>query len=121
MPKMTTTATVTTTAKITLAPRVKRQLLTDLRAIAELKEQKKAIELALKKHTESVEGAREEIGEKTFALEGFTVTRVEGTTSSLDKMKFVSLGGSLSMLEEATVTKPKAAYTLVTPPGSKEE
>ncbi len=38
------------------------------------------------------------------------ISLVEGTTRSLDKLKFVELGGSLEMLENATVSKPKKAY-----------
>lgn len=38
---------------------------------------------------------------------------VRGTSSKLDKVRFVELGGSLATLENATITKPKKAYVRI--------
>jgi DUF4097 and DUF4098 domain-containing protein YvlB len=62
---------------------------------------------------------RDEAEVLSLDFEGFKVTYVQGTSSKLDKKKFVALGGSLKMLENATVTTPKKAYELVTVPGEK--
>lgn len=54
-------------------------------------------------------------------FEGFKLKKVGGTTSKLDKKKFVSLGGSLAILERATKTSPRKPYLKVTAPGEKTE
>lgn len=47
-------------------------------------------------------------------IDGEPVTLVTGGTSSkMDKLKFVALGGDLTMLENAKVTKPKKDYMLI--------
>lgn len=47
-------------------------------------------------------------------IDGEPVTLVTGGTSSkMDKLKFVALGGDLTMLENAKTTKPKKDYMLI--------
>lgn len=115
-----TTATVTTTKEIKLAPQLRRKLLTELRAYAELKEQAKAIEQAMKKHKQTLDELREKTGEKSVALEGFKITLVEPVRSYLDKEKLIEVGVTTAQIEEATIVKPGRPYAKVTVPGERE-
>lgn len=54
-------------------------------------------------------------------FEGIKLKKVGGTTSKLDKKKFVSLGGSLAILERATKVTPRKSYLKVTPAGEEKE
>lgn len=49
-------------------------------------------------------------GLEKAVIDDIPCTVVGGNSSSLDKVKFVQLGGSLKMLEEATVSKPKKKH-----------
>jgi hypothetical protein len=46
-------------------------------------------------------------------VQGTGLAIVRGTSSRLDKVKFVQLGGSLAQLEAATIVKPKKPYLRV--------
>lgn len=120
MPKLATTATVTTTTTVTLRPLVRKRLLNELHAYAELKAQLDAIEVVMDEHKATIRTLRESTGAASLELDGFKMTDVRGTTKKLDKKKFVALGGSLAMLEDATTVKPKKPYELVTVPGEKK-
>ena len=53
-------------------------------------------------------------GITSLRIDDVPVTLVTGgTSSSLDKKKFVLLGGNLQMLEDAKVTKPRRDYMLI--------
>lgn len=113
--------TATTTHTITIEPKLRRQLLKELRLWAELHAQEKAIKLAKAKHAKTVEDIQTEVGESTLDLEGFKSTIVAPMRKKLDKKKFVALGGKLDLLEKATVETPGKAYVKITPPGGKDE
>lgn len=88
---------------------------------AELQTQLKALERDLQKNTDEIEAVRAEVGAQSFSLDGHKITRVEGTYKSLDKKLFVTLGGDLKLLDQATVEKPRKPYTKVTMPGQKDD
>lgn len=113
-------ATATTTRELVLKPQLRRKLLNELRAFAELKSQYKALELAMNKHKDAIGRLREETGEQSIALEGFKVTQVTQTRSTLDKKLLLEQGVTMGQIENATVTKPGRPYTKVTTPGEKE-
>lgn len=113
-------ATVTTTREVTLKPQVRRKLLNELRAYQELKQQYKAIEMAMDKHKDAIGALREQTGETSIALEGFKVTQVTQTRSTLDRKLLLEQGVTMGQIENATVTKPGRPYTKVTVPGDKE-
>jgi hypothetical protein len=117
------TATVTTTHEITLRPTLRRKLLAELRVLAELDTQLKALELAKAKHKDVIETIRAETGEDKLSLEGFTVTRVPGAVRRvLDEKKLIALYDlSVEELDACRVEKVSASYTKVTLPGVKEE
>ncbi len=114
MPSLSVTTTTTTTVE--LRPSLKRKLLTELRAYAELKAQADAIELAMNAHKATIRGLREGTGEKSLELEGFKTTDVTGETSKLDTKLLLLNGVTMGQINAATITKPKKAYELVTCP-----
>ncbi len=80
-----------------------------------------ALKSAMDKRKANIGVIREEVGVDTLALEGFRVTKVQGTTSSIDKKKLVELGCAMAWIEEATVIKPKRAYEKISLPGEKDD
>lgn len=120
MPTLSQSATVTTTKEIKLAPQLRRKLLTELKAYAELREQSKAIEQAMKKHKSTLDELREKTGEKSLSLDGFKITLVEPVRTTLDKAALIAAGVTTAQIEEATITRPGKAYAKVTVPGEKE-
>jgi hypothetical protein len=52
-------------------------------------------------------------GYEKAEIDGVPCTIVRGTSTSLDKIKFVQLGGSLAHLENATISKPKRPYLVI--------
>ncbi len=119
--KLSATATVTTTREIKLSVSIRRKLLTELHAFQELKAQRDAIDGALEMHKATIGRLRESTGETSLELEGFKITHVSPTRSTLDKKKLVELGCALAWIEEATVTKPTKQFDKVTCPGEKVE
>jgi hypothetical protein len=121
MPKQQQTVTATTTMEITLAPQIRRKLLTELRTYAQLHEQHKALELAMDKIKGKVAAIRDETGEQSLKLEGFTTTLVAPVRKKFNPKIYVKLGGDLELYNQAieeTLTKP---YEKITCPGSKDE
>jgi hypothetical protein len=113
------TITATTQTEVKLSPAVKRRLMMKLSSYAELAVQRKAIKASMKKIEAEVGTIRETTGETSIAVDGFKITKVGGTTKSLDKKKLVELGCALAWIEEATTEKPKRAYEKITCPGDK--
>ena len=126
MPSLTTTttttpiATTTQTTEVKLKPVLRRKLLTELKVYGELKSQLNALEAAMKKHRTSIEACMVESGEQSLAIDGYKSTMVFPSRSKLDKKKFVALGGSLELLEQATISTPGKPYVKVTLPGEKD-
>lgn len=115
------TVTATTTHKVALKPTVKRRLLQELKAFAELKGQLKAIEHAMEGHKGAIAAIREETGETTLELEGFKITYVTPTRSSLDKGLLLAQGVSMAQIEQATTVVPTKPYVKVSLPGEVEK
>src|ERR1035437_10267166 len=110
------TATTTVTQIVELSPKLKRQLLNELKAYQGLKAQQDALELALANKKANIGRLREKSGEKALELEGYKISLVEPVRKELDKKKFVELGGSLAMLENATVSCPTKSYERISCP-----
>lgn len=115
-----TSLTVKTEQDITIKPTVRKKLLTALRTYAELRVDLKAIEAAMDKQKGTIGAIREEIGEQSLGLEGFTVTLVAGVRSTLDKAKLIAQGVTVAQIEAATTTKPTKPYTKITVPGQRD-
>lgn len=119
---LSTTVTVSTTKDVKLEPALRLKLQKRLRVYAGLKVKYEDAKKALDREKANLGGYREQTGEQSVSLDGYgTITEVRGVTSKLDKKKFVALGGSLTMLEEATVVSPKRPYELITLPGASDD
>lgn len=108
MPKQSTAVAQKTDVEI--APHHLAELQARLAAYAALK-----FDLDLLAHQMDIEklaiqSTLDEVGVDKVKVDGYSVSFVRGMSSTLDKVKFVELGGSLEMLENATVTKPKKSY-----------
>lgn len=113
-------AQATITEQVKLSPQLRRKLLTELKVYAELKSQIATLEHTLSKHRTTVEGLVLASGADSLEVEGYRTTLVAGVQKKLDKQRFVMLGGSLAMLEEATVETAKKPYIRITLPNEKE-
>lgn len=118
--QQTTNATVTTTREVHLDARLEKKLKTRLQNYATLKSEIESLQAALDDEKAAIAALREKTGEQSIQLDGFTVTEVRGVSHKLDKKKLIALGCAAAWIEEATVTKPKKPYTLVTLPGEKK-
>lgn len=116
-----TTVVATSKTELKLKPAVKTKLLKELKAYEVLADQRKAIELAIKKHKGNIEEIQEETGETSLAIDGFKVTLVAPIRHVLDKKKLIALGVSADIIEEATVEVSGKPYIKVTVPGAKDE
>ena len=112
------TATVTTTRELVLKPTVRRKLLTELKTYQELKGQLDAIKSAMDKHKGVIGKLREETGEQSIKIDGFSVTLVAPVRSTLDKQKLIAQGVTMAQIDAATVVKPGAAYEKISCPGN---
>ncbi len=110
----------TQTIEVKLKPSLKRKLLNELQAYAELHKQLKIIESHMAAHKATLEECVIESGEQSLELEGFKTTMVFPVRSKLDKKLFVQQGGTLAQLDNATVSTPSKHYLLITVPGQKE-
>lgn len=119
MPALRTTVEATTTHEIKLAPAIKRKLLTELKAYEALKLQIKALEHAADKRKATIGKLRDETGEQSLSIDGFTTTLVSGVRESLDKQKLIAQGVTTAQIEAATVLKPIECYEKITLPGAK--
>lgn len=111
-----TNATVSTTKEIRLDPSLRRKLLTKLKTWQTLDQQIKALELAKKKMNKEIGTLRDETGEMSVQLEGFTVTLVAPVRKVLNEQKLISLGCAAAWIQEATDNVPSRAYDKITPP-----
>lgn len=121
MPALSTNATTTTVQTVTLKPSLRKKLLLALRTYTTLKDTEKIAKAAKDKQRGIVGECLEEVGESTLKLEGYTATFVAPTKKTLDRKRFVQLGGDLAMLDAAYVEQPVNAYVKVTCPGMKED
>lgn len=115
------TATVTATTEIKLNPKLKKRLLTELKGYAALKVQRDAIDHAMTKHREGIEGVLDELGESSIAIEGYKSTLVAPVRKKLDPKRLVALGVSTDVIAKATTETPGKPYVKVTVPGEKTE
>lgn len=114
-------ATVTTTQTITLKPALRTKLLRELREYEQLALQQHKLKLLLAQKKSIIGTLRNQTGEQSLSLEGYTVTLVAPLKSKLNKQRFVSLGGSLAMLEEATELKPAKPYDRISCPSADDD
>lgn len=113
-------AKATTTTDVTIKPDVRRKLMTELRAYADLSQNFKPIKHAMDTHKAKIRELRESTGSAIIEIDGFKIRDVTSTMIKFNPAKFVAAGGSLAMYEDACETKPKKPYEKITMPGEKE-
>jgi hypothetical protein len=118
---MTPTATATTTHTVNIAPRLRRKWLQELKAYAELKSNLKVIEHAMEGHKTTISALLEESGETAVELDGFKVTHVTPTRTTLSKEKLLLAGVTMAQIEAATETKAVKAFDKISCPGEVEK
>lgn len=124
MPRLSQQVVTTVTAKseVKLAPGLKTKIQNRLKLAKVAKAALDKAKADFEREKMILGGLREQAGEQSLTLDGYgTITEVRGTSKKLDKKKFVAAGGSLAMLEAATVETPKKAYELVTFPGDDDD
>ena len=95
--------------EIKLKPTLRRKLLNELKLYQELKVQLKTIEYALDKHKAAIGELRDETGEQSISLDGFSVTLVAPMRKKFDPN---SEWGGLELYKE---------YNKISCPGDRSE
>ena len=112
--------TTTQTTQVTIAPRIKRKLLTALHEYATLKARRAALDAEMDTFKTEIGDIRESLGEEHLELDGFKVSHVQGFTKKLNHQTLIALGCAAAWIQEATENRPKKAYELITCPGERE-
>ena len=108
------TAVVATT-EVVLEPALRTKLVQRLKIYKGLKEAFDLAKAKLEKEASNIEGYFEQVDASSIVIDGYaTITEVKGTSSKLDKKLFVSQGGTLAQLANATKITPKKSYVLIT-------
>ncbi len=121
MARLEANATVTTTQDVRLAPAFRKKLLTKLSTYAGLKAQRDAIEHAMKKASDEIGELRDETGEMSLKLDGYSITLVAGTRKVFNKKDFVANGGDLAIYDNSFDEVPSKAYNRISLPGAKND
>jgi predicted deacylase len=100
-------------AMVTLAPELTARIAATLATYHELKEQAKLYAELAEAENKKIMAVLEAEGLERVEVEGVPCSIVRGTTPTLDKIRFCELGGSLEMLENATMHKPRKPYLLI--------
>lgn len=114
-------ATTTTQTQVKIKPTVLQKLRRELKLFAELRLQLKTLEHAMDKHKGIIAEIREESGEQSIMLDGFTITLVAPVRKVFDAKRYVTLGGDLAIYNAANVETPSKPYTKVTTPKDDDE
>ncbi len=112
-PKQEVTVTAAVESTIELGPSTQRHLALLVEAYQLLTAQRDGLIAEIDKVKAETHATLEAAGVEKVRVGDVPVSIVRGTSSSLDKLRFVALGGSLTMLAEATVTRPKKAYVKI--------
>ena len=108
--KIELTTTATETVQVQVEPDVAARLDTLLRTYLDLKFDADLLYDQMEEEKRKMKGEMELAGLEKISVNGTPCTIVRGMSSTLDKLKFVELGGSLATLESATFKKPKKSY-----------
>jgi hypothetical protein len=111
MPKL--EVTTTDIATIIVEPEVGARLDALLQTYQMLKIDADLLYDQMEEEKRKMKGEMELAGLEKISINGTPCTIVRGEQSTLDKLKFVELGGSLATLENATSKKPKKAYLAI--------
>ena len=125
-------ATVTTTQEVSIAPRVQRQLLTEMHAYATHHREVKRLESEKKGHSKNVlDLSLANVDGDNFELEGFKVAVIkDAKTRKLDATKLIkrlvkdnkySMKAAQALIEDCTTDTPKKPHVRITCPGDDDE
>ena len=114
-------AKATSTTDVTINASTRRKLLTEFKAYAALHAELAPIKHAMEKIKGRIQELRESTGSSSVEIDGFKTVEVASTYKKFNPDKFVALGGSLTMYNEAMEDRPKRPYEKVTCPGEKDE
>lgn len=103
----------------TLAPKVQTTLRQRLLEYQRNSAQIKQLEAMQDNLKAQIGAIQEEVGEMSMTIDGFTVTLVAPTRSTLNKKKLIALGCAPAWLIDATDVTPTASYYKITQPGEK--
>lgn len=117
MPRIAQTVTVSTTQEITIKPSLRTKLLKELRQYAALKATLDETQGKMDAIKAKVGDLRDDTGEQSVSLEGFTVTLVAPTRKKFNPKLFVSNGGDLAIYNQSVEEKPTKSYEKITCPG----
>lgn len=129
MPKLTGKVTTETTTKTELKvkPSVLRKLMNELKGYANVHAEAVALKRVGDEHRNTILEMEEELGEKKFKVQGFSVALVtDAEDVRLDKEKLIkrlvndghySAKAAIAMLADCTTRKPKKPFATIRVPG----
>lgn len=115
MPKLSTDTETT----VELAPETQAALHSALSMYTGLKEQIELLEGLMDEERAKMQALLEEAGTDKALHDGYHVSIIRGTSSSLDKKKLIAQGVTEAMIERAATIKPKRPYVAVRKAGDK--
>lgn len=131
MPKLSAKVTQTVQTELKLSPKTQRKLMNELRSYAAVHDQAVALKKVGDDHRANILGMEEEIGEKKFKINGFSVAMVtDAEDVRLDKAKVIkrlindghySAKSAQALLDDCTTRKPKKAYATIRVPGEQDD
>lgn len=113
---MSLSVTTTTTQDVVLSPALRTKLMLRLRAYQLAKQGLDAIQVKMDALKAEIDILRDQTGELSINIEGFNVTYVAGTRSTLSKEALIANGCSAAMIQMSTITTPTKPFTKVTCP-----
>jgi hypothetical protein len=119
MSKVTTSVTTTVTKTVKLLPSLRKQLLMELAAAQKEKLALKAAEDKWDKRKARIRKLREQTGEESIELDGYTVSNVTGTMTKWDEKKMLMEGLSVAQIEGFKTITPKKPYEKISFPTEK--
>lgn len=131
MPKLAAKTTTVVTTELKLKPSVQRKLMNELKGYANVHAEAVALKRVGDEHRKTILEMEEEIGEKKFKIQGFSVALVtDAEDVRLSKEKVIkrlvndghySAKAAIALLEDCTTRKPKKPFATIRVPGDKEE
>lgn len=106
MPTLTTQQITT----VDVSPEVVTRLETAMAVYQALKEQAEAIETEMDAEKATIKALIEETGLKSLKVSGVPCVITSRKNKTFDKVKFVSLGGSLKLIDDCTSEKDGKPY-----------
>lgn len=115
-----TTVTTTSTQQVKLSPSLKKKLVLSLKTYTALRDQKQAIESAMKKHSSAVSDILAEAGEMSLEVEGHKATVMTPVRKKLDPKRLIALGISTEILAKATTETPGMPWVKISKVGERD-